>query len=332
MRAAPILVVLGAPPMEGFAEANLEYSSAGTPPLAGRLSVTGGRWGDFPFDLFEVKGSGTPAHDFTFTSIKIERADNLLARGTGSLTVFPDRHVELNLSVERLRLGYLAPFGLVEDSDVAALGRLVIAGDPEDPEVTGSLVCAPGSYTPPTGFSELSLVSGRMDFKGHEAEFNATLADAGGAPVLMAGRAGFKGLVPTSYAVDMAAPALIQVDRLPGLFKGHAKGKFRIDGTPARPAIHGDILLDDGRIQAPAKRKHDPDEFGERADWDLTVHFGAGVKYAVDPLGAALDIAALSSRSLIKVSGRGEDFHVTGQVLADSGPLTLFLGKELWKK
>lgn len=333
LRAVPILILLGSPPMDGLAEADLEYVDASVPPLTGRLSVTGGQWGEFPFDLFEVKGSGTPAHDFSFTSIKIERAGNLLARGTGTLTVFPERHVELNLSVERLRLGYLAPFGLVEDSDVTALGRLAVAGDPDDPDVTGSLVCGTGSYTPPTGFSELLLNSGRIDFNGHQAAFTATLADAGGAPVLMAGRADYKSLAPTAYAIDMSAPALIQVDRLPGIFKGHAKGKFRIDGTPARPAIHGDIVLEDGRIQTPAKRKHDPNEFGERADWDLTVRFGSQVKYAVEPIGGAtLDMAALSPRSLIKVSGRGEDFHVTGQVLADSGPLTLFLGKELWRK
>ena len=199
--AAPILVAVGAPPQEGLAEADLDYAAGSTPPLSGRLALSNGRWGDFAYDLFEVKGTGTPGHDFTFTSIRVERTGELKAKGTGSLTLVPDRLIRLDLSVERLALRYLKPFGFVEDADSTGTGRLTIAGDFEDPDVTGSLICSPGSYTPPTGFAELRLAEGRIDFRGRNASLTATLNDAAGAVVLVAGSATYAKLMPATYVV-----------------------------------------------------------------------------------------------------------------------------------
>jgi hypothetical protein len=332
--AAPILVAIGAPPQEGLAEADLDYAGASTPPLSGRLTLNNGRWGDFAYDLFEVKGTGTPGHDFAFSAIRVERTGELKAKGTGSLTLVPDRAIRLDLAVERIALRYLKPFGFVEDSDSNGTGRLTIAGDYEDPEVTGSLICSPGTFTPPTAFAELRLAEGRIDFKGRTASLNATLNDAAGAAVLVAGSGTYAKLMPTSYTVSMTAPTWIRVDGLPRLYKGLAKGRLRLEGTPAEPALKGEIQIQQGRLQTPPKTRHpDPAAFAERVDWDLKVKIGDGVSYAVEPLGAAtLDVAQLSPKSYLHVKGRGAGFEVFGEILADSGPVTIIMGKQLYRK
>ncbi|MEK7476897.1 MAG: hypothetical protein AAB152_14840 [Candidatus Coatesbacteria bacterium] len=332
--AAPIMVAIGAPSQEGLAEADLDYVAAATPPLSGRLSLNDGRWGDFAYDLFEVRGTGTPGHDFTFTAIRIERAGDLKAKGTGSLTLVPDRAIVLDLSIEKLALRYLRPFGFVEDSDSNGLGRIRITGDYEDPEIAGSLICTPGAYTPPTAFAELRLAEGRIDFKGHGATLTATLNDTGGASVLVAGEGSFRKLQPTDYTVSMTAPTWIVVDGLPRLYKGLAKGRIRIEGSLAAPAFRGEIQVQQGRMQTPPKTKNpDPASFAERVDWDLKVKFGDGVTYAVEPLaGAAVDLARLSPKSYLHVKGKGAGFEVFGEILADSGPVTIIMGKRLYRK
>ena len=326
-------MVLGVPPLKGLAETELTWRQAQDPPLSGFISVTDGQWGEFPFDVLEVRLKGTPGQSFQFSQCRVRRAGKLQAQGLGSLTFLPQKRLHLNLSVKRLLLGYLKPFGFVEESDVVGQGQITISGDPDNPSLDGSLILTPGSYTPPTGFSKLTMTEGRIDFKGKKAVFAATLNDKAGTAVLIAGEATHRGLVPQSYAVTMTAPAAIQVDGLPRLFKGLARGKIRLDGSPARPALHGEITLEEGRLQTPPRRKKlDPDAFTERLDWDLTIRFGNGVNYAVTPGGvAALNVALISPKSTIQIRGRGEDFQVYGEVYAASGPLTFF-GKDLWKK
>ncbi len=331
--AAPILIALGAGALPGLAEAELSWSATADPPLSGRLAITGGAIGGFPYDLLEAKGAGSPGRSFNLTQLKFEQQGRIRARGTGTITFFPERRLDLDLSVEKLVLGYLKPLAFVESSDASALGRITIAGDPGDPEIEGALLCSPGSFTPPTGFSELRLTEGRLEFRKRKAVLTATLNDVAGAAVLVAGEAAITGLQPGQYSVVMSAPTWIRVDGLPKLYKGLAKGTMRLEGTPAQPALRGEIILQEGRMQTPPKTKvKDPEAFAERVDWDLKVAIGTGVAYAVSPLGGPLDVAQLSNKSRLHVKGRGEDFKVYGEILADSGPVTLFLGKQLYRR
>lgn len=332
--ATPLCLVIGAPPLEGMAEVDLAWTAAAAPPLKGALTMTGGRWGDFPFDTFSVGGSGTPGREFRFSRFSVRRPGELDVEGSGTLTTFPEDALELDLTVNRLLLRYLKPFGFVEDSDVAGSGSLRISGNPDDPAVNGTITCSPGSVSPPTGFAELKLVSGRIGFEGKRAVLNALLNDAAGAAVLVSGESEYRGLVPTRFSIAMTAPAPIWVDGLPRLYKGRAKGKVLFEGTMAEPSFGGEVFLQEGRLQNPPRKDpRDPDALVERLDWRLTVHFGKDVHYAVEPVGgAALDLALLSPRSRIQVRGKGDDFQVYGKLYADSGPLTLFLGKNLWDK
>jgi hypothetical protein len=292
-----------------------------------------GRWGGFPYDVFEIAGNGTPGRAFAFTAIRAERAGLFRARGTGSLTLHPERRIALDLSVERLDLTYLKPFGFVEGGDASSLGRIVVTGDPDDPELKGTLICRPGSFTPPTGFSVLRLGDGRIDFEGRRAAFRAELTDSTGAPVVVAGRGTFARLVPGEFEVSMAAPKAVRVDGLPNLFAGLARGSLTLSGTPDRPSLAGEVTLLEGRLQTPPRPKTpDPNAFASRVNWDLQVRFGDGVSYAVDPLGAAVDVARLSSKSHLHVAGRGDDFQIYGEITADSGPVTWFLGKKLFTR
>jgi len=152
--------------------------------------------------------------------------------------------------------------------------------------------------------------------------------------VLVAGSATYAKLMPATYSVSMTAPTWIRVDGLPKLYKGLAKGRLKLEGTPAEPALKGEVQLQQGRLQTPPKDKHpDPAAFAERVDWDLKVRIGEGVSYAVEPFsGAAVDVAQLSSKSYLHVKGKGADFEVFGEVLADSGPVTLIMGKQLFRR
>lgn len=331
--ATPILIALGAGALPGMAEADFQWNAGAEAPLSGRLAITDGAFGGFPYDLFEAKGAGSPGRSFALTSLRLEQQGQLRARGTGSVTFFPERKLDLDLSIEKLQLGYLKPLAFVESSDANALGRITIAGTPEDPEIEGALIVAPGNFTPPTGFSELRLTEGRLEFLKRKARLTATLNDAAGANVLVSGEASLAGFQPGTYSVTMAAPTWIRVDGLPKLYKGQAKGTMRFEGTKDQPALRGDIILQEGRMQTPPKtRNRNPDDFIERVDWDLKVNFGANVTYAVSPLGGAVDVAQLSSKSKLFVKGKGDDFKVYGEILADSGPVTLFLGKQLYRR
>lgn len=331
--AAPILIALGAGALPGTAEADFTWVAGAEAPLSGRLAINDGAFGGFPYDLLEVRGAGSPGRSFALTAMKLERQGQLRARGTGSISFFPERRLSLDLSVERLQLGYLKPLGFVESSDANALGRITITGTPEDPGIDGALICAPGTFTPPTGFSELRLAEGRLEFEKKKAKLTATLNDIAGAAVLVSGEAVIAGFQPGAMTVTMAAPTWIRVDGLPRLYKGQAKGTMKFEGTTKQPILRGDITLQEGRMQTPPKAKvRNPEDFIERVDWDLKVNIGNAVTYAVSPLGGALDVAQLSNRSRLHVKGRGEDFKVYGEIVADSGPVTLFLGKQLYRR
>jgi autotransporter translocation and assembly factor TamB len=236
--------------------------------------------------------------------------------------------------VQKLALGYLKPFGFVEDSNIQAQGRLVISGDPASPEIDGTLSCDAGSFTAPAVFSDLKLAEGRMEFKGNKVKIDATLNDIAGAALVVAGEAVHAKLAPETFSLAFSAPAAIRVDGLPRLFKGSAKGSVRFEGTIERPVLKGEVTLLEGRLQSPPKRqKGNTTSILDRLEWDLKVRFGDAVDYAVEPVeGAAIKLARLSSRSLIIVKGAGEEMKLYGEVTADSGPLTLFMGKRLWKK
>jgi hypothetical protein len=334
--APPLLLILGVPTMEGQAETDLKWRSRGDPPLVGRILLTRGRWGHFPFDSFEITGTGTPGKAFVFSSINLKCGDDLKASGTGILTILPERSLDLALTVDRLLLGYLKPFGFVDESSVIASGQLRVNGDPHDPAVNGTLRCDVGSFSPPLGFTRLYLKEGHVMFRGHQASIDAGLTDLAGAAVVISGGSEYQGLVPTNFSLVMTAPSLVRIDSLPDLFDGSARGKLKFEGTIEEPVLSGKVTLEDGRLRNPPRRKRrEPDALVERLSWDLKIRFGRNVRYALDPLGGtAVNLATLSPSplSLIEVAGKGDDVRIFGEVHADSGPLTLFLGKRLWKK
>ncbi|MEK7766980.1 MAG: hypothetical protein AAB368_12155, partial [bacterium] len=326
--AAPLLMILGVPPMDGRVEADLSFTRAQDPPLTGRLTVSDGQWGAFPFDLVEVRGAGTPGRGFEFSAFRVSRGEELAAGGAGSLVLYPERELNLTLSVERLQLGYLSPLGFVTAADATALGKIVVSGDPENPALDGSLLCSPGAVTPSLGCSKLALTAGRLDFTAHHAALTASLHDLAGAPVVVTGTAEHARLLLKTFALSISAPSLVLLDALPGLYRGGARGRVTFEGSPAAPTVRGEVTLENGRLQSPPKRQDEGgDTFAKRLDWDVAVKFGREVQYALAPV----DLAKLSSRSAIRIKGRGDAFRVYGEVYADSGPLTLFLGKDLYK-
>ncbi len=331
-----VLPILGVPAMSGKADTDLEWVAQNTPPLSGRIRLTQGRWGEFPFESFEITGAGTPGRAFDFSSIALRQGEELRATGTGGLKIHPERAIELTLTVDRLLLGYLKPFGFVEESSVIARGLLRVSGDPRDPLVNGTLRCDVGSFSPPLGFARLYLKEGQIVFQGHRAIIDAGLTDLAGAAVVVSGGSEFEGLVPTVFSLAMTAPSAVRIDGLPDYFDGSARGKLNFEGTLREPTLRGKVTLEDGRLKTPPRRKQgDPESLAERLRWDLKIRFGRNVKYSLDPLGGtALNLATLSPSplSLIEVVGAGEDIKVYGEVHADSGPLTLFLGKRIWKK
>jgi hypothetical protein len=327
-----VLALLDLPSSEGLAEADLDWDAAAEPPVKGRLALTGLTLGRFPLDILDARGSGTPGGTFTLSSISL-KAPGLNARGSGSLATVPAPRLSLNLSVEKLALSYLKPLGFIEEGDAAALGRLTANGPPGDPELNGSLVISPGSVVPVTVFSELKLAEGRLNFSGRKATLRSVLNDASGAPVEVVGEAEVASLVPKAFRLTLSALAPVLVDGIPSVYRGTARGKVVFEGSPAEPAVRGDITLLEGKLKSPPKRNKGEGGFADRLEWDLKVRFGEGVQYAMEPVpGAPIDLAKLSPQSRIQVTGKGDGMKVAGEVLADSGPLTLFMGRELWKK
>jgi len=332
--AAPVLLALGLPPLGGRADADLAWRQGGEAPLAGRLALAGCKWGDIPLDLIEIKGHADPGRSFGLESVRAERAGELAATGSGSLRLVPDNVLSLTMVVQGLSLGYLKPFGFVEESDAAARGQLVFAGDPAGPGIDGTLTCTPGSFKAPAVFTDLKLAEGRAEFRGNRVSIKAVLNDVAGAAVVVAGEATHSKFAPDTFSIAFSAPAAVRVDGLPRLFRGSAKGTVRFEGTIEKPALKGEITIIEGRLQSPPKRpKAKPPSLLDRLAWDLKVRFGDGVDYAIEPVaGAPVKIARLSSRSRIYVRGAGDDMKIYGEVLADSGPIKLFLGRQLWKK
>jgi len=160
------------------------------------------------------------------------------------------------------------------------------------------------------------------------------LTDVAGAALVVAGEATHAKLAPNTFSIAFSAPAAVRVDGLQRLFRGSAKGAVRFEGTLEKPVLRGEVTLLEGRLQSPPKRpKANPPSLLDRLEWDLKVGFGDAVDYAIEPVGgAALKLARISSRSRIYVRDAGDDMKMYGEVLADSGPVTLFLGRQLWKK
>jgi len=331
--AAPLLEALGAPPARGTAEADLDWDAKKDPPMSGRITLLGACWGDFPCDTVDARISGTPGRSFTLTTLRLTRGEEITARGSGTLLLLPVQSIKLSLIVERFLLRYLKPLGFINDSDVVATGKVDFSGEPGNIRMDGALSFAPGSVTPRTGFAMLYLTEGRLDFAGTRANLSAALNDITGAPLLVSGAAEMKNLAPVSFTLALDAPKPVKVDAIPDLFKGTARGKVEFTGTPDAPTFRGEVTLEEGRLKTPPAPAKGSGGLAERLAWDLAVKFGSGVKYVIGGTeGAAIELATLSPQSHVSVKGKGDDFRVTGAVLADSGPLTLFLGKQLWKK
>jgi len=332
--ASPLFTALGIPPTGGTAEADLDWKEARNPPLSGRLTLLDARWGSFLLDSVDARISGTPGRSFTLTSLRMNQGTDFSAKGTGEMVLSPEQSIKLEIAVEKLVLRYLKPLGFLTDSDSTASGKITVSGTTENPRMEGSLTCTPGTVKPRTAFSSLYLTQGRLDFSGERATLNAVLNDITGAAVLVNGTAALNKLAPSSFTLALSLPQPVKVDALPGLFKGSAHGSILFEGTPEEPILRGKLMLEKGQLRTPAPtKKGTRDPLAERMSWDIAVGFGKGVQYVVGaPLGAEIELAELSPRSQVTIRGKGADFKVTGEVLADSGPFTLFLGKQLWKK
>lgn len=332
--ASPLFAALGMPPAEGTAEADLEWNATGEPPLAGRLTLLDTRWGSFPVDSVDTRISGTPGRSFTMTSLRLVRGTDLSARGTGKLVLYPEQSIKLDIVVEKLVLRYLKPLGFLDDSESTASGKLSVSGTPQEPRLGGTLTCLPGTVKPRTGFSSLYLTEGKLAFSGSRATLSAALNDITGASLLVNGNAEMNKLSPDSFTLALTAPQPVKVDDLPNLFRGTARGSVRFEGTPESPVLRGEVVLETGQLRTPpSPKKGAKDSLAERLTWNMEVGFGKDVQYVIGaPLGGEIELAHLSPASLITIKGKGADFKVAGEVLADSGPLTLFLGQRLWKK
>ena len=331
--AAPLFSALGMPPTEGIAEADLDWKAARETPLSGRLTLLDARWGGFLFDSIDMRISGTPGRSFTMTSLRLVQGTDLSAKGTGELILFPEQSVKLAVTVDKLVLRYLKPLGILDDSDSSASGKITVSGTPDEPQLEGTLTCTPGTVKPRTGFSSLYLSEGKLDFAGSRATLSAVLNDITGASVVVNGTAEMKKLVPASFTLALTAPQPVKIDALPGLFKGSARGTVRFEGTPESPLLRGEVTLENGQLRnPPSQKKGGKDSLTDKMSWDMEVGFGKNVQYVIGaPLGGQIELAQLSARSHITIKGKGSDFKVAGEVLADSGPLTLFLGQRLWK-
>ena len=332
--AGTLFAALGLPPAEGIAEADLDWKASAMPPLSGRLTLLNAQLGGFPLDSVDTRISGTPGRSFTMSSLKLARGTDFLAHGTGEMVLYPAQSIRLELVVEKLLLRYLQPLGFLDDSDSAARGKITVTGTADEPAMDGTLTCSPGTVKPRTGFSSLYLTEGSLNFTGKKAALSAVLNDITGASVLVNGSADLNRLIPASFTLGLSMPQPVKVDALPGLYRGTAKGEIRFEGTPDAPVLKGNLTLENGQLRTPpAAKKGVKDSFADRMTWDMEVGFGKGVQYVIGaPLGGEIELAKLSPKSLITIKGKGADFKVAGEVLADSGALTLFLGKQLWKK